>query len=132
MLESDMPDTAVPRAIGICGHPVRRALRLVAMVAVAAPLAVTGCTRSADASDQGAGDAVIERARSGGAGNVVALSDYQDATATSLVVDRSGGLHAVWVDRPPAPGGPRLLYRGSRNGGASWSPVQDLSSGQPN
>jgi hypothetical protein len=132
MLESDMPDTAVPRAIGVCAHPFRRAVRLVAMVAVAAaPLSVTGCAGSADASEQADADAAIERARSGGAGNVVALSDYEDATATSLVVDRSGATHAVWVDRPPAPGGPRLLYRGSRNGGGSWSSIQDLSSGQP-
>lgn len=117
----------------------RRAVRAVAMATAAAiQISVAGCSGAAEASEKGLADAALARdlvlaggAAGGQAGEVVALSEFESATFTSLAVDASGGIHAAWLDRRPGGSGPRLFHRASRDGGRSWTALEDLSGGQP-
>ena len=92
---------------------------------------LSACAESARASD-GNPDGVPKAGRiNTNAAPVVALSEFENATYTTLAVDGSGAIHAAWVDRVPGRGGPRLMYRASRDGGRAWSATADLSDGQP-
>ena len=118
---------ALPRREGF----VTRALSATAVgLAIAIQLPLSGCTSSAEASGAQAAGATSTNA-SASAAPAVALSDFENATYTSLVVDRANAIHAVWVDRVPSRNGPRLLYRVSHDGGRGWSAIADLSEGQP-
>ena len=113
------------------GGLVARSLHAIAVgLTIAGPVTVSGCAESAEANDARAGNGVFSRVGTAAA-PVVALSDYENATYTTLAVDRAGAIHAAWVDRVPGRSGPRLLYRASRDGGRTWTATSDLSDGQP-
>jgi hypothetical protein len=48
-----------------------------------------------------------------------------DSVAPGIVIESGGAVHVVWSDSTP--GNPDLYYRGSTDGGTTWSPVQRLT-----
>lgn len=61
----------------------------------------------------------------------VAVSEFKQAKYNDLVVDPAATLHAVWQDRDPQTYHSYLFHRASRDGGATWGPLTNLSTGQP-
>ncbi len=86
-------------------------------------LSAAGCTTSADAA--------ADDAPSADAPEPVAISWFAEASYTSLVADRAGTLHAVWLDRNPESQRQAIYYRATADGGRTWADPSFLSEGQP-
>ena len=103
-------------------HP--GALTRLPALLLSAALALLGCTTSADA-------AADDSAPSTAAAEPVAISSFSEATYTSLVADRAGTLHAVWLDRNPESRRQAVYHRSSSDAGRTWGQPTFLSEGQP-
>ena len=121
---------ALPAARRRGGLTARACRAATVGLAMASQISLSACAESAEANDASVATNT-PNLRNTTAAPVVALSDFENATYTTLAVDRAGAIHAAWVDRVPGRSGPRLLYRASRDGGRTWSAIADLSDGQP-
>ena len=112
------------------GRSGRRDVALRTAVLLTLALTPLGCTTSADAADDSAsGD--IDAASAAPAAEPVPISSFNEATYTSLVADRDGALHAVWLDRNPETQRQAVYHRSSSDDGRSWDDPTFLSEGQP-
>jgi hypothetical protein len=112
------------------GRSGRRDVALRTAVLLTLALTPLGCTTNADAADDSAsGD--IDAASAAPAAEPVPISSFNEATYTSLVADRAGALHAVWLDRNPETQRQAVYHRSSSDDGRSWGNPTFLSEGQP-
>jgi hypothetical protein len=103
-----------------------RALLLRPARLLASTVIALGCTSSADAANDSSDAGKVSTAA-----EPVAISSFNEATYTSLVTDRAGALHAVWLDRNPESQRQAVYYRASLDGGRTWGDPAFLSEGQP-